>query len=115
MDKRLEELRKQRDLIQQHLDWIDRQLAQADNRTSTEAPQSNEPQDTEPLTPETKNSGEAPPESSSETAHIDVELERMAPPLHNDVFKAKIGCLALFILGVGGFLFLLFGLPYLLD
>ncbi|MDQ8194914.1 hypothetical protein QEH59_10785 [Coraliomargarita sp. SDUM461004] len=36
------------------------------------------------------------------------------PKTQNDILRAKIGCLALFIVAVCMFLFFLFGLPYLL-
>ncbi len=35
--------------------------------------------------------------------------------VHGDIAKAKVGCVVLFVGAVGLFLFLLFGLPYLID
>ncbi|MEN8661896.1 MAG: hypothetical protein ACN4GF_12435 [Lentimonas sp.] len=115
MDKQIEELRAQRDLIQQHLEWINRQLAEAEGTQAV-----NEPNKTEPLSTETEPLDEAPTEHSSTEATKPIEiddnkLKSLAPPLHNDLFRAKIGCLLLFALGIGLFLFLLFGLPYLID
>ncbi|MGJ8640644.1 MAG: hypothetical protein ACSHYA_14740 [Opitutaceae bacterium] len=115
MDTRLEELRAQRALIKNHLDWIDRQLAEAEG--STDAPTDDPipisapdlPPKAEPL---------STPETSINKTEIDdeaIDLKHYASPIKNDIRTANIGCIALFVIGSGLFLFLLFGLPYLLD
>jgi hypothetical protein len=109
MDKSIEELRAQRDLIKQHLEWLDRKLAEAEPAKKNKALQS---APTSPTLPVTEPSTEAPLESPE----IIPDPERiLAAPPPVDINRAKIGCIALFILTSALFLFLLFGLPYLLD
>lgn len=116
MNKQLEELRAQRDLIQKHLEWINRQLSEAEEDSAI----TNKPNEAKPLVPETdlqQKSAEPTPSKAPEQIEIDDahDLEKLSPPLNNDLFKAKVGCLTLFFLGIGIFLFLLFGLPYMID
>ncbi|MGJ8654240.1 MAG: hypothetical protein ACSHX8_13355 [Opitutaceae bacterium] len=126
MDQSIEELRAQRDLIKKHLEWLDRKLAEAESSSNTPAAQpletSKEVISTEDTSKETT-SVDAQPEGSLEGSSkekpspslLDPDPEQLVTPIKNDVQRATIGCIALFILGSGLFLFLLFGLPYLLD
>ena len=142
MAQSLKELRAQRALIQQHLNWLDQQIAQADGDTSgtaetsggTTTPLAAKPEpakraDAPIATPtletaKLKASDAAPTESPSTPV---IETEEKATPLdylgvsgpqapaQSDIAKAKIGCFVVFIGGTLLFLFLLFGLPYFLD
>ncbi len=120
MHQSIEELRAQRELIRKHLEWIDRKVAEAEaasNVTPTAAPQ----------TKATSAAATRParvPEPAiqmattepSDDSYAEPDPERLiAAPVQNDIKRATIGCLALFILSTALFLFLLFGLPYMLD
>jgi len=102
----LEELKQQRALIRKHLDWLDAKIKGLEDQASTKETDAAEAPDGGLPTrqPETEDSAaSAPlPEDLSSPAHTQGDLRR-----------AKIGCLALFIIATALFLFLLFGLPYL--
>lgn len=119
MDQSLEELRAQRELIRKHLEWIDRQLAAAETGKPNESTSGTDgsskatkasPTKTTPL-PEAAD-GTAPDESHTS---VNDDPARLHAPAPVDLTRAKIGCLALFFLSSFLFLFLLFGLPYLMD
>ncbi|CAA6678281.1 MULTISPECIES: hypothetical protein [unclassified Lentimonas] len=134
MSEPLEELRAQRALIQQHLDWLDARIA-ASEGSSTIAPlaQGQSQSGAEvPSSPEfaTKAEASEPAAPKSATmaqfAKLPDPIEEPAAPLFDidpaaqssttsDIRKAQIGCLAIFTIAILGFLFLLFGLPYLVD
>ena len=120
MSEPLEELRAQRDLIQKHLDWLDAQIEQTRGSTS-QASSSTEPSATEDRLEGSTSRGSSPeapkaPAVTTETAPS-TNLDELTPPPSNgsDVKRAQIGCLAIFAVGTLLFLFLLFGLPYLVD
>ncbi len=131
MDKSIEELRAQRDLIKKHLDWLDHKLAEAESRPSGDGPPAPtaEPETliaaTAPTaaaaltatTPETAATPANPTaETSSESPELILDPERiLAAPPPMDLRRAKIGCLVFFAVASFLFLFLLFGLPYLID
>ena len=122
----LEELKRQREQIQQHLAWLDAKIAELD-KTEGDEPVKTEAAPLESPKPEV--STDAPEETSEDTAkETTAEPEAKPAVLEPDpnapVYKAKtqgelrraqIGCVALFALSTALFLFLLFGLPYLLD
>ena len=116
-EKRLEELRAQRDLVHKHLGWLDLQideLEQVHLGKDTESPPSSKrlPETkTRPLE-ENENSDSDQSDTESEP---DIAIGAYKAPTGDDLIKAKIGCLALFVFGSLLFLFLLFGLPYLID
>jgi len=107
----LKELRIQRQFIRKHLDWIEQKIASLENNQSSGEKQlphseikpeaSTEPWLDNAPTEETKN-------------EADQALDAYRPANSKDLQRAKIGCLALFLLCSALFLFLLFGLPYLL-
>lgn len=121
-DKLLEELRAQRELIRKHLDWIEQKIAEQEGSEkpddqgsvgcpqppSGQAPDSDE---TELVPPQTEDE----PNTDGENDEEEQALQTYRPASGNDVTRAKIGCLVLFVLSTALFLFLLFGLPYLLD
>lgn len=119
MDQSLEELRAQRELIRKHLEWIDRQLAAAETDKPNaptsettcppEAPEASPVKTTQP----TEKAKDTAPEESK--VFVNDDPERLHAPAPVDLTRAKIGCLALFFLSSFLFLFLLFGLPYLMD
>lgn len=115
----LEELRVQRELIRKHLAWLDQKIAKLErHETKGSAPTADE---------DAPAIGKVPlPESAKVTPATDVapppqeeepeeQFGSYEAPKGNDVLRAKIGCLVLFILSIVLFLFLLFGLPYLVD
>jgi len=114
MDKLIDELRAQRDQIQKHLNWIDRKILEAEIQQTTQEAPTNQP---DQLVPKSR------PLSDLKTSHIDAPESHDEPnpekfataPGQGDVTNAKVGCIVLFLLGTGLFVFLLFGLPYLLD
>lgn len=132
----LEELKKQREQMQQHLDWLDAQIAQLSE--TSDAPKAAVPLQTPGVTvavkPEAETVAEAAPQNdasntnNAEAEQIDasedapeaqlIDLDPEAPTYkaktQGELRKAQIGCLIFFILGIALFLFLLFGLPYLL-
>jgi hypothetical protein len=131
--KWLEELRAQRELLQKHLEWLDAKIAEQEEEGSgkvatgapgpvvarnpeggghNHTPSSDEATKAEPLiTTEIEES--IPALSDEDDPYGKYHIYK--PPTGDDVLRAKIGCLALFVLSTTLFLFLLFGLPYLLD
>jgi len=118
MSKSLEELRIQRTLIQKHLDWIDAQIEKTESTTGDHKLKITE---NAPEVSVTTDEAQAPSGSkqfeSEPTIPSDNEIEHIfAGSTHvSDVKNAQIGCFILFATATLLFLFLLFGLPYLLD
>lgn len=122
MFKSIEELRIQRKLVQKHLDWLDEQI-----ENLTKARVSNEINLDDTHQEIAKNSHlhrEKTEEEAIDKTNL-VEnalnelpnLEKEAAHYSNtsNIKNAKFGCLAFFVFITLLFLFLLFGLPYLLD
>jgi len=112
MSEPLEELRAQRALIQQHLDWLDARIAATEGSSA------------EPTLPHATSqpcSTQAPvaDEIVEVTDQTDVPFFDIDQTTHasttSDIRKAQIGCLVIFVIAILGFVFLLFGLPYLVD
>ena len=104
MDRSLEELRAQRELIKTHLDWLDRQIAK-----STESPHS------APAEAQVKKTNE-PDKQAKESSELELtadDILKQAPT--SSVKSAQQGCLIIAFIATALFLFGLFGLPYLLD
>ena len=116
----LEELKRQRDQIQKHLDWLDAKIAELAPQAEEKAPALEVP---------TPPKAEAPAEEVDEATPDELPFHRdesvpvvaleMTPSSYqaktqSELMRAKVGCLVLFILSTALFLFLLFGLPYLL-
>jgi hypothetical protein len=127
----LEELHKQRAQIQQHMDWLDAKIAEAelqapptssseeviyDKNTATSPQQSSSSQTpkSESIAPPSETKGD---EKSHETLTQDAAIPEIEscykPKTQNEVLRAKIGCFAFFMIMIGLFLFTLFVLPYL--
>ena len=115
MEPFIEQLRAQRAHIQKHLDWIDRKLAEAEGDEQPTAAQSKRTPVSS--TPAPKPTAPAkPPINPPVALTTEPDSEEFATaPIQGDIKKAKIGCLLFFVFATGLFLFLLFGLPYLLD
>lgn len=110
----LEELKRQREQIQQHLEWLDAKITELDHPKTSPEPK---PEKAEVGAP--NEAAETPPKteypSASAPAHLpDIEAPTYKAKTQGEVRRAKIGCFVLFILSTLLFLFLLFGLPYLL-
>ena len=113
-DKLLEELRQQRNVIRKHLDWLEQKISKLE---------SGEEADDQPIAEDASKPHKVAPflhketeaEKETEEKGSDKELHRYKPPTGDEVLRAKIGCLVLFVLSTTLFLFLLFGLPYLMD
>ena len=117
--KRLEELRAQRELIRKHLLWLDRNIAELESGDppKLETPDKgsvNRPNDGSDKSGGSDETAEAPSPHLEDEA-LDETFGRYKAPTANDIQRAKIGCLVLFVLATLLFLFLLFGLPYLLK
>ena len=113
----LEELRLQRELIRKHLAWLDQKIDTLENKkpevtTQELATDSNIP-DFPADTVEAPHESEMPGQPQEE--EDEAELYTYKSDTGNEIRRAKIGCLLLATLGSLLFLFLLFGLPYLLD
>jgi len=136
MNRLLEELRAQRQLIQQHLEWLEQQIA----RLKHEAPDVTKSAAGRPAQPKMPHLQPPPTETARAIARGETNGQQEQPSARppgavpadqtNDPFtgfaspaapsgdpirQAKIGCLVLFVLASGLFLFLLFGVPYLLE
>ncbi len=121
----LEELKRQREQIQKHLNWLDTKIAELEppeakpNSETAAAPKevstpkveskSEEAEPTE-TTPENKETGDANMIAMSP----EIEGSTYKAKTQDELMRAKVGCFVLFVLGCLLFLFLLFGLPYLL-
>lgn len=126
MSAPLDELRAQRALIQQHLDWLDARIAAVEGAPATESP--SEPAEVPPVdATAAPSAGEtAPSAPAGSTGSADAPTAAPTTPFFqidkdahsstgSDIRKAQIGCFIIFIAAILGFLFLLFGLPYLVD
>jgi hypothetical protein len=120
----LEELKRQREQIQKHLEWLDAKIGEF-TTSETELPKAEEvPEVTPPrpegsqhhIPPETVASQTVPGQDkpNAPTYEPDPDAPEYKAKTANELRRAKVGCLLLFILSVALFLFLLFKLPYLL-
>jgi len=121
----LDELRRQREAVRKHLAWLDEVIERrttAPDATSAEKTPGAARDDADPPAsrseadpPETRApeahgaEAESDPGQAFESASQD-ERQRRA----DQTRRAKAGCLIAFALAIAGFLFLLFGLPYLM-
>lgn len=114
----LEELRAQRELVLKQLRWLESKIAGLE----VDARAEEEPADPPPSPPPP-----GPQPAASPTFPLPVRPSvtpsPVAPPLPDglrpqsasSIKRARFGCLFLFVAACALFLFLLFGLPYLLD
>lgn len=119
MSEPLKELRAQRELIWKHLNWLDAQIRDAEGAASGH----DEPDRTErPIEMSVRISERAPcsvekPEEPplAENIRYEVKDPLMEYSGGSDITRIKTGCIIFFAVVSLLFLFLLFGLPYLLD
>lgn len=119
MSREIEELRAQRELVQRHLNWLDAQISDAegigsDNNTSNLAEDVSK---TSALAKDAPEQGIGKPVVLDIPTNPDSKIESlfMESSSISDVKNAKIGCFIIFAVATLLFLFLLFGLPYLMD
>ena len=111
MSARIKELRAQRELIQKHLDWLDAQINQVEG-TKVDS-QTTETSQTTSI--HEKSSVVDPPNSSNTHRALDVDAQMARYSSTVDIQNIRLGCFMFFAVATLLFLFLLFGLPYLLD
>lgn len=113
----LDELRAQRNLIRQHLEWLDEKIAKLErDECKGDAPMANDASKNQDGPPDGDSAASlATKLPAAVEATAEAEFGRYQAPPGDQIQRAKIGCLILFTLGTLLFLFLLFGLPYLLD
>ena len=119
MSKSIEELSAQRKLIQQHLDWLDAQIQQA-NADETVRYQTGEAAKISSAKPVPKNSRnqesmETTVPYSNVNTYDPIEAGLMKSSNASEIHRAQIGCFVIFTAVTLLFLFVLFVLPYLLD
>lgn len=119
MLKSIEELRAQRNLIQKHLEWLDVQIQRAGkNQEASQSADAIGKASINPISADSKDQNlggtTALPYSAVEQ-NIPIEASFTNSSSISDIKRVKIGCFAFFAVATLLFLFLLFGLPYLLD
>lgn len=103
MDQSLKELRAQRASIKAHLDWLDSQIAAANNAAPQQpAGTAAQPLESEPVA--------ALQQHTASEDEIDIEHILKSAP-RSSVKRAQIGCLLFFLAATVLFLVLFFGLP----
>lgn len=123
MPKEIEDLRAQRELIQKHLNWLDAQIsnAEAEGRIGSGDNTSNLAETVSKTSALAKDASEQSigrqPVILDTLTNSDGRIEGifMESSSISDVKNAKIGCFIIFAAATLLFLFLLFGLPYLMD
>ncbi len=117
MSEPLEELCAQRALIKQHLDWLDRQIETAERAASSTEPTNTAASSPDLSTASTEKQSAPAIEAGTtpEAPSYEINEDQILAPGTSDLMRAKIGCLAMFAFATLLFLFLLFGLPYLID
>ena len=118
MSRKIEELRVQRELIQKHLNWLDAQINDAEDIGSDNT--SNLAEDvskTSALAKDAPEQGIKKPVVLDTLTNPDSKIDGifMESSSVSDVKNAKVGCFIIFAVATLLFLFLLFGLPYLMD
>lgn len=119
MSQSIDELRAQRALIQQHLDWLDAQIKCVAPTTQIMPTSIDQPLGadhtavvtavTSPL--ETVEAGQTMQIEPSEEVHARCRSKTNS----SDLKRLQLGCITCFVITALLFLFLLFGLPYLID
>lgn len=116
MSKPLEELHAQRALIKQHLHWLDHQIETTKRAASGTEPTATAAQHPNQSVATTQRQSALASEAvAPETSTYEIDEDPILTPGTSDLMRAKIGCLAIFGFATFLFLFLLFGLPYLID
>ena len=120
MFKSIDELRAQRSLIRKHLEWLDLQIQKAETNQEISQPEdAAEKSLVKPIDTDTEDqkSSEKKTLTHIATTSADASIEANFKQFSggSDIKRAKIGCLAFFTVATLLFLFILFGLPYLLG
>ena len=119
MYKLIEELRAQRTLIKKHLDWLDLQIKQSEsNHADSSSADTVEKVSVKSFPDGLKDQKferKFASSNSTEEANIPIEANFTKSTSANDIKRLQIGCFTLFATATLLFLFILFGLPYLLD
>ena len=113
----LEELKQQREQIQKHLAWIDAKIAELSKKDEGEESDKNVASTATAQECVARTEPPSPPEANNEEPlpyEPNLDASAYKAKTQSELHRAKIGCLVLFVLGCALFLFLLFGLPYLL-
>ena len=118
MSKSIEELKAQRKLIQQHLDWLDAQIQQATaNETIRQQTDVAQRPSAKPVPEGSRNQeiAETITQSSKANTYDPIEAGVIKSSNALEIQRARIGCFVIFTAATLLFLFILFVLPYLLD
>lgn len=120
----LEELKQQREQIQKHLERLDAKIGEFPSNEAGASKADEVTLATPPLPegaqlyipPETHESKVAAKESKPNvpTYEPDPDAPQYKAKTADELMRTKVGCFVLFVLSIVLFLFLLFGLPYLL-
>lgn len=121
MSQSIEELHAQRKLIQKHLDWLDQQIREAEAKgsvsrldVSDKRPETSVPETVAVDPQRIERAGDAESDLT-ETDYGTIDERLMESSNVSEIKQAQVGCLIFFAAITLLFLFLLFGLPYLLD
>ena len=109
----LEELRKQRALLQQHLDWLNQKIADAEQRQAGQPTPHPVPPTATSTLPQIQATETVEALASDASSIEDIVPPHAHTPI--DIDRLKLGCIGLVASAILFFLFLLFGLPYLID
>lgn len=109
----LEELKQQREQIKKHLEWLDGKIGELSKGEAVGSSEKN----TAPTPPPSENAPASKPSEAGKAPPFvpDSDAPAYKEKTQGELRRAQFGCLALFILSTALFLFLLFGLPYLLP
>ena len=120
MSTPIEELRAQRTLIQKHLEWLDEQIQQAEKNYLASSPLVDATKKTS-AAPDSADSKDQKPEEEIARSHFIeqnhslIESDFTQSSSTSDIKRAQIWCFTIFAVATLIFLFILFGLPYLLS
>ena len=112
MLRSLKELRVQRELVQKHLDWLDAQIEEFEDLNRTRKSTTESYPHCRPLNQEKANASDFIASDTGAIAGEENSTKLFSET--SDVKRARIGCIAFFIIITTLFLFLLFVLPYII-
>jgi hypothetical protein len=110
-----EELLRQKALVEQQLEWIDLKLRQLDSGIPPDQPPPPPKQHPVPVPPEKTRTPPPPGEIATPSVSAVDEAQDLDFTPNTSTAGVKIGCILTGVLASALALFLLFGLPYLLD
>jgi len=119
MSQSIDELRAQRALIQQHLDWLDGQIKCAAPTTQSMPTSIDQPLGAVHTAVVTAVTSPLETVGAVQTMQIEpteeVHTTARSKTNPSDLKRLQLGCVTCFVITALSFLFLLFGLPYLID